>query len=380
MNTVFVVAGEVSGDLQAAHLVAEVRRRNPRLAVVGIGGSHLAAAGATVLHDSTTWGVIGHVDPVLHLRTYLRRLAQVEAAVRAVRPALLALVDFPAFNLRLAERLRRLVPILYYFPPMVSVRTGDRARNVARLQMRLLATLKREADAYRAAGADVVFIGHPVVDLARPRWSPTEIRAQFDLRERSLVVGLLPGSRLQEIRAHLPIMLDAAKAIRSRAGDVEFVLPVPAAELRAAIDAPVRASRLAVRMVSETYDAMAVSTVLLAAAGTATLEAAVLGVPMVAMYRLPWLSWVIARRVVSVRYAALPNILAGREIVPELLQDDMTAANVADAVTRLLLEPARREMMRRDLAAVASDLGGPGAIGRAADEVMHLLVGVATAQ
>ena len=373
MRTVFVVAGEVSGDLLAAPLIEVVRRRDPELQVVGIGGARMAAAGCRLLQDSTTWGVIGYVDPLLRLRTYLRRLRAVETAIRRTQPALLLLVDFPAFNLRLAARLGRRVPIVYYFPPLVSVRKGDRAALVARLGMRLLVTLRREETAYREAGADVVFIGHPILDLAVPSRPPSQARDSYAIPRQARVVGLLPGSREQEIRQHLRIMLDAAARIRAQAADVHFVIPVAAAALRPLIEPAARASRLPVHLVGEPYDAMAISTVLVTATGTATVEAAILGVPMVAVYRLPWPGMVIARRVVSVRHAALPNILAGEEIVPEFIQERMTPEAIAAEVLSLLANPDRRETMRAALRAVADGLGPPRALDRAANEVLRVL-------
>lgn len=373
MRTLFVVAGEVSGDLLAAPLIERVRRRDPQLRVVGVGGSRLEAAGCEILHDSTTWGVIGYLDPILRLRTYLRRLRTIEADVRRLRPHLLLLVDFPAFNLRLAERLLGSLPIVYYFPPLVSVRKGDRAALVARLGMRLLATLQREEAAYRRAGADVVFIGHPVLDLVAPRRTAEEARVALTIPHDVPVVGLLPGSREQEIRQHLRIMLQAAAQLHTQRPRVHFVIPVAARALRPAVESVARGTGLPLRIADDAHDAMSMSTVLVAATGTVTLEAAILGVPMVAVYRLPWPGMLIARRLVSVRYAALPNILAGREIVPELIQERMVPAAIAAEVLDLLSRPERREMMRADLRDVVEGLGPPGALDRAADEVARAL-------
>lgn len=369
---VFIVAGEISGDMQAADLVDHLRRRDPGISLVGVGGARMAACGVRCLMDSTTWGVIGHVDPILRLRTYLRRLARVVAAIRAERPDVLVLVDFPAFNLRVAERLGGLVPVAYYSPPLVSVRKGDRARRIARLRMRLLATLRPEAEAYAAAGADVTFVGHPGADLPGHAPDPPQARRTLGLPQGDPVVGLLPGSRLQEIRAHLPVMLRAAVLIAEAEPKTAFVLPVPAEEIRRAVEPLTEDHRPRIHVVNEIYAAMRAADVLVTATGTATIEAAALGVPMVAVYRLPLVSWLIATRIVAVRHAALPNILARREIVPELLQDRFTAPAVAAAATRLLRDQDRRETMRRDLLAVAAGLGPPGAAGRAAEEVLRL--------
>ena len=373
MRTLFIVAGEVSGDLLAAPLIEVLLRRDPDLEVVGIGGTRMASAGCRVLQDSSTWGAIGYVDPILHLRTYLRRLRAVETAIRRTQPRVLLLVDFPAFNLRLVERLRGQIPVVYYFPPLVSVRKGNRAALVAARGMRLLATFRREEEAYDRAGADVVFIGHPIVDLAAPTRSASESREMLGISSGAPVIGLLPGSREQELRQHLRTMLEAAARVSGRRPDVRFIVPVAAPPLRPAVEAALRRSPVPARAVDTSYEVMMASTVLVVATGTATLEAAVLGVPMVAVYRLPWPGMVIARRLVSVRFAALPNLLADRQIVPELLQERMTPEAIAGAVLALLDDPQRREAMRADLRAVAATLGPPGALERAADEVMRAL-------
>ena len=371
--SVFMVAGEVSGDMAAASLAAEVRRLDPGVELMGVGGPRMASAGVNVMINSAEWSAIGHVDPLLHLRTHLRRLRQVEQLIRRTCPTVLVLVDFAAFNLRLAEQLGGSVPIVYYFPPMVSVRRGNRAAKVARVKMRLLATLRPEAAAYAAAGADVVFVGHPAVDTVRPSMDGTRAREQFGIPAAVPVVGLMPGSRAQEIRAHLPILLAAAALLHHQRPDLWFVLPAPLPELADLVRPSVEASGLPVRVVAEIYDAMALCTVLIAATGTATLEAAVLGIPMVAVYRLPWLSWVIARRIVSVRYAALPNILADAEIVPEYLQQRMTPKAIAETVADLLADSRRRTAMKTSLHEVTTALGIPGAATRAAREVLSTL-------
>ncbi len=374
---IFVVAGEVSGDLNAAHLVRELRARDPSIEFTGVGGPYLAAAGTSLFLDSSLWGTIGYLRASQFL--LIPKLLQIEREIRSTRPDLLLLVDFPAFNLRLAERLGGLVPIVYYFPPMVSVRRGERARKVGALGMRLLAAFRPEAAAYQEAGADVVFVGHPAVDLTKPRWTAAEARTQFGVPRDAPIIGLLPGSRIGEITAHLPVMLRAAEVLQRQQRQLWFVVPLASERFRPIVSGFVAPANLPVRVTTEPYDVMAISDVIVTATGTATLEAAILAVPMVAVYRLPWLSWVIAHYVLTVRRAALPNILTGRDVVPELLQHRMTPEAIAGEVRRLLDEPARRTQMQRALREVASGLGEPGAVMRAADEVIAGLRRVARA-
>src|SRR5881409_3470693 len=211
----------------------------------------------------------------------------------------------------------------------------------------------------RAAGASIVGCT-----------TSTAARRRFGVPADAPIVGLMPGSRPQEIRAHLPVMLETARALREARPGLWFLLPVPTEYLARLVEPLVNSSDLQVRVVPEIYDAMAASDVLVAATGTATLEAAVLGIPMVAVYHLPWLSWKIAKRIASVPYAALPNILAGREIVPELLQDQMRSDVIAHTVQMLLTDAPRRAAMRTALREVAADLGPPGAAARAAHHVI----------
>jgi lipid-A-disaccharide synthase len=368
---IFVVAGEVSGDINAAHLVRELRRRDPSLSVSGVGGQYLASAGVSLFLDSSMWGTIGWLRASQF--TLVPKLLQIEREIRRAAPDLLLVVDFAAFNLRLAERLNGFVPIVYYFPPMVSVRRGDRARKVARLDMRLLAAFRPEAAAYQAAGADVVFVGHPAVDLTKPRWTPRQARAHFQIPEQAPVIGLLPGSRVSEINTHLPVMMRAADILWQKSPQLHFLIPLASEQFRTIVTRHATSTRFPVRVVSEPYDAMAISEVIVTATGTATLEAAVLAVPMIAVYRLPWLSWMIAHYVLTVRRAALPNILSKRDIVPELLQDRMTPEAIASEVRVLLDDPIRRRQMQMALREVASDLGSPGVVQRAADEVFAVL-------
>ncbi|HEV8353710.1 MAG TPA: lipid-A-disaccharide synthase, partial [bacterium] len=213
----------------------------------------------------------------------------------------------------------------------------------------------------------------PAVDMVRPMWDLDIRRARLGLSAGSRVVGLLPGSRAQEVALLLPIMLDAAARLARRHRDLEFVLPVAAPHLRPAVDRYVARTTLPVRVTAAVYDAMAEASVLMAASGTATLEAAVMGVPLVVGYRLPALSALIALAVLSTRRISLPNLLAGREIVPELLQNDLTPGRLAAQTGDLLESPARRAAMAADLRAAAAQLGPPGAVGRAADEVLGML-------
>ncbi len=346
-----IVAGEVSGDHQGALLAAALRRRRPDLALSGVGGPEMAAAGVDVLIESLRWGVIGYLEAYVRLPVFAVRFWRLVRLIERMGPDLLVLVDFPGMNRELVRHFSGRVPMVYFFPPQTHARRGRSAARMARAAIRLLAVFPFEAETYRRAGADVVFIGHPAVDAAAAVTTPREsLRAEWGVGSGP-VVGLLPGSRAQEIRAHLPPMLEAARALGETRG-VQWLLPI--AEVMQAAD------------------------LIGVAAGTAPVEAACIGVPMVAVVRLSRLTYWIGRRwVVTPEFDRLgftvPNIVMGRRIVPELLQDAVTGPRIRAEVERFLSDPAALARMRGDLGEVRQRLGPPGAVERAAAETLRAL-------
>lgn len=366
---VFLVAGEVSGDLHGADLARALRDLEPGVGLEGVGGRAMAAAGVRLVEDSTEWGVVGWIETARHLRAFLGRLDRVLAHLRADPPDVVVPIDFPGFNLTLLARLRGWLPAVYYVPPMVSIRRGPRAARVAGLGARLLPIFPFEADAYRRAGADAVFVGHPAVELARGAEPAPAARDRLGL-PAGPVLGLLPGSRRHELDALLPLLLEAARRVQAAVPDVSLLLALAAPAFRPAVEAGVAASGLAVRVLDGAREVMQASTVLLMASGTATVEAMVLGVPMVVTYRTSAFNWWFSYLAVNYRRAALPNILAREDVVPEFLQQRARPDLLADAVLGLLRSEAGREAMRRRLLELAATLGPPGAARRAAMEVL----------
>ncbi|MGH2349879.1 MAG: lipid-A-disaccharide synthase [bacterium] len=369
-NRIFLVAGEVSGDLHGADLARELLALHPQIRLEGLGGQRMAAAGVTLLEDSSAWGVIGWFEAARHLRPFLRRLDAVTTRLLDDPPSLVVPIDFPGFNLALLNRLRGRIRAVYYVPPMVSVRRGRRAARVASLGARLLAIFPFEAESYREAGADVTFVGHPAVDHMLVVDPSATVRARLGLAPDAPVLGLLPGSRQQELQLLLPRMLDAARRIRHDDPTVACLLALASPIFREAVEAEVSASGLPITIVDGARDVMTASTVLLMASGTATVEAMVLGVPMVVTYRGSGLSWLYVHLAVKSRWASIPNILAHEGFVPELIQGRATADAMSASVQALLRSPTEREKMQRRLKGLAGLLGPPGAARRAAGEIL----------
>ena len=376
---IFVVAGEVSGDHQAARLIGALRRARPDLEISGAGGGRMATAGARVLVDSTAWGLIGYVEAYIRLPIFALRYLRLVRLIERERPDLLLLVDFPGMNRELVRRFSGRLPIIYYVPPQTYARRGRSAPRMARAAVRLLAVLPFEAEAYRRAGADVVYVGHPAVDEAAPRPVGGAGRgaAPPESGGAGPLVALLPGSRAQEIRALLPPMLEAARELAARRG-ARFVLPLASPHLEAGVRAAIAASGVPVHVAEgRAVETMAAADVAVLASGTAAVEAACAGVPMVVVYRLSRLTaWIVRRFVVTGDVErsgfSIPNIVLGRRAIPELLQDAVGGPAIAREVEGLL-EPAAAARARADLAEVCRRLGPPGAVERAAAEVLTAL-------
>lgn len=374
----FVVAGEVSGDHQGQLIATALRRLRPDLRISGVGGAEMASAGVNILRETVRWGVIGYVETYVRLPVFALRFWTLVRLIERACPDLLLLIDFPGMNRELAGRFASRIPTVYYFPPQTYGRRGHSASRMARHPVRLLAVLPFEAQAYERAGADVRFVGHPAVDTtAMSPASRGTLRAEWGIAAGP-AVGLLPGSRTQEVRSLLPPMLDAARRLHAARG-AAFLLPVAAHHLRPAIEAAVASSGVPVRLVNgRALDVMAGSDVVVAASGTALVEAACLGVPVVAVYRLSRLTEWIARRFVvpsdlgRVGFS-IPNIVMGRRVVPELLQEDVTGPRISTEVDRLLTDQAAAAAMREDLGEVRRRLGPPGVLERAAGEVLRML-------
>jgi lipid-A-disaccharide synthase len=369
---VLLVAGEPSGDLHGATLARALAALEPGLAIAGVGGPRMAAAGVRLTHAIGGAAVVGGTEVVGRLPALARRLVQLFRLLRRTPPGVLVLIDFPDFNLQLARRARRLrIPVVYLFAPQVWAWRRGRVRAMARDISRVLAVFPFEMPIYQEAGVPVEFVGHPILD-ALPPFERRRARAGL-AGDGETLVGLLPGSRQAEVRRLLPVLLGAAQRVAARVPGVRFAVPLASANVPDAVDAAIRAARIRVRVVpGEAHRVMAAADLVLVASGTATLESACYGVPMVVVYRLSSLSYALARLVVrGVSHISLPNIVLGYGAVPELIQDRAAPAAVAEAAIHLLEDQPARLAQRTALAEVRARLGQPGAAERAARAVLR---------
>jgi lipid-A-disaccharide synthase len=370
---VLIVAGETSGDRHAARLVAALRSR-VRCDVRGVTGPALEAAGVARVAPMDALSVIGFTAVVARLPRVLGVYRRVLAAAREFRPDVAVLVDSPGFNLRLGPALRRLgVPVYYFIAPQVWAWHPGRARTMARWVDRLAVVFPFEEALFRDAGVTARFVGHPLREELAPECDAAQMRRRLGVAPGARVLGLLPGSRRGELRAHVPVMAEAAARLRATRPDLETVLAAAPGVTRASLVSmglPVAGLRIAeglTHAVQAHADACAV------ASGTATLETALLGNAQVIVYRTSPLNHWIARRLVTLRRIGLPNIVTGEDVAPELIQGDLTAERLAGTLAPWLDDPGARDTARARAARVGATLGGPGAFERAADWLREML-------
>jgi lipid-A-disaccharide synthase len=379
-----VIAGEASGDLHGATLCRALRALAPSRPLVGMGGDRMVAAGLGRLADVTAVAAIGGTEAFGPIPTLWAAWRRLKAALTGpVRPAALVLIDFPEFNLRLARVARRAgIPVVYFIPPQVWAWRPWRVRAIRARVSRVLAVFPFEGALYRAAGVPVEFVGHPVLDALDGAPTREAARRRLALGAGELVVGVLPGSRRQEIAGTLPVLKQAAARIAAARPEVRFVLaaaPVVASDASTGSGVGGLIKELGgsvppIRIVhGETYAVMRAADLLLVTSGTATLEAALLGTPMVVCYQFSRLTEAWVRVLTRIPWISLPSIALGRAVVPELYQRTFTAERVADTALGLLASPAAVAAQRAAFRELAGLLGEPGVGTRAARAVLSVL-------
>ncbi len=396
-TTIFISAGEASGEHYGALLTAALKQRfqsnGTEAHFIGMGGVRMETAGLERIVRAEDVAVMGLTEVVRHLPGIYREFRKLKRAIRERRPAVAVLIDSPEMHLRLARLFHRLgVPVIYFVSPQLWAWKKRRIQLVREYVRRMLVIFPFEETFYRERGVEAEFVGHPLADLPLPAIGREQFAAQNRLDATRTWIGLLPGSRPREIAMHLPKMLETARALvraekKEPAGDFQFLAPLAptlSAEQRERVaDLMHRsATGLTVRLTDDARATLSHARVSLVASGTATVEAALIGNPFVAVYRVSPLTYAIARRVVKVPHVAMPNLIAGRRLVPELIQNDFTAANSVQWIRRLLPDGPDRQSMVEGLVAVQEALRahptggrhqGGNAIERVAEVVLQQL-------
>ena len=368
-----VSCGEPSGDLYAAELTRHLRERRPDLEVVGLGGDRLEAEGARLLAHVRDVSVVGLFEVLRHLRRLRAVFRSLLNEVDRARPDLAVLVDYAGFNLRLARKLRaRGVPVAYYVSPQVWAWRRGRVRTIRETVSHMIVIFPFEEALYREAGVPVTFVGHPLVDLVKPAPDPAAFLTAAGLDPSRPVVAVLPGSRPQEVGHNIPPLAGALRLLAARRPELQFALAVATGLDPRRLDPALEGLPLT-RLSGQTHALMGAATLGLVASGTATVEAALVEMPMVVVYRLSRLTYTLGRPFVRVPHYAMANLIAGRRVVKELIQGDFTPEAVAEEALALLDDPPARAALRAELGEVRRRLGPPGASERAAGVVIGLL-------
>lgn len=369
-------AGEASGDMHAAAVAAEIHRLMPEAKLFGMGGAGMKRAGVDIIYDIENLGIIGVVEIIKHLPMFFRLRDFLREKMIEEKPDVLVCVDYPGFNMKLAHVAKELgIPVVYYIAPTIWAWNKGRAKPIARDVAQVASIFPFEAKAYEEAGAHVTFVGHPLVDVVKPTMTKEEAMAHFGGKNDVKRVLLMPGSRKNEIMGLLPVMLDAAKRLSANT-PCQFFLPraetIPMDFLvpylkKAGVDVVVTEGKQ--------YDLMQICDACIASSGTATLETALMELPTVLVYRLAAVTWFLAKLLVHVKYAGLPNLLLDREVTPELLQDKVTADNIYSILHPWLTDESAREANIQEIKAVRTALGAGGAVRRTAELILRTAEG-----
>lgn len=373
MAKILISAGEASGDIHAAAVTAALKRIDNTTEVFGMGGDELRAAGGEVLFDIKEHGVMGFVEVIKKLPDLFKLRSDFARVMDERKPDCLVVVDYPGFNMKLAKVAHdKGIPVVSYIAPSAWAWNKGRAKNVAKIVDKVACIFPFEYDVYKEAGAPVEFVGHPLLDIVHPAMERAEAEAWVGKEPDRPLVLLMPGSRLMEIEKMLPILLEGAKLLKKQMPQVQFAMPRAGTIPMELLQSKIKASGLQIKITEgHNYDLFSVADLALATSGTVTLEAALCGLPSVIVYRTSALNAFIARRVINIPNIGLPNIVAGRQILPELLQEDFTPAKVANTAMELLA-PERRVQLEANLAFMKARLGEPGAVNRVAQLILRI--------
>lgn len=375
---IFFLAGEHSGDLQGSIVIKHLKKIAPELEITGIGGKLMQEAGMNCIHSSDEMAVIGIVEAIRNFKRLKHIKSDVEKWLSANRPDMVILIDYPDFNRMVAEYAKSIgLHVLYYIMPQVWAWRSGRVKDFVKAIDECVVFFPFEVDIWQKGGTTCNWFGHPLIGTAVPSASKEEIQKKYEILNDQKVIGLLPGSRTQEIDYILPEMLGAADLIAEKYKNAQFLLPLAStieeSHVRSYID---KHPNINVRIVCDkAYDVMAVADVCIVTSGTATLETAIIGTPMVVVYRTNIITSVLTKYFIESEHIALPNVIAGKRIVPELIRDEFRADFIAREVSCILDDKDKQNRIRQQLNEVKKTLGEPGAGIRVAEHIANRIMG-----
>ena len=365
-------AGEVSGDVHGASLAREILELSPETELIGFGGDLMANAGVRLFKNFKDYNIMGVLEVIKNLRRIFQLLDDLTDFIAKERPDLLVLIDYPDFNWRLAKRAKKLgIKVFSYIPPSAWAWRKGRAVDCSKIADEFVAIFPFETKVYEDAGANISFLGNPLVDTVKTSMTPAQSREYFKIKDNEHVVLLMPGSRKQEINLLLQPMLDSTKLIAKAQPSTKFFLPLAAGVDVDKIEAAIKNSGVNIITVNEyRYDLMSIADAAIATSGTVVLEAALLNLPCVVLYKMAKLNYCIAKLFVHIDYFCLPNILLNKNVLSELLQDKVNPKTISDEILKLYVGNPNRENVVAELKSACAKLGPPGASRRVAQKIL----------
>jgi lipid-A-disaccharide synthase len=372
---IMIVAGEASGDLHGSNLVKAALQLDPELRFFGIAGPRMRAAGVEALVDSSEMAVVGLVEVLAHFDVIFHAYTTLKKVIRADPPDLLILIDYPDFNLRLAKLAKAAgVKVLYYISPQVWAWRVGRVKKIARVVDRMAVVFPFEVPFYEKERLPVTFVGHPLVDIVQPAMTREAAQRAFGLDPQHQTIGLFPGSRKSEIKRLLPVILNSATLLKQRFPEAQFILPLASSLSHADLAPHLEGCGLDIKVVEEQgYDVMQVCDAIITVSGTVTMEIALIGTPMVIIYRVAPLTYQIGIRLIKVDHAGICNIVAGERVVPELIQKDAEPVKIAAEIGRMLTDSAYAGAIKVKLAGIREKLGSGGCSAKVAGIALEML-------
>ena len=370
-----IVAGEASGDLHAAHLVEAIHHLDPNIRFSGLGGPLMQDAGVEIYQDITKIAVVGFVEVLKHYGKFKKAFDLILGKIKEQRPAAVILVDYPGFNLRLAQKIKKLgIKVIYYISPQVWAWKANRVEIIRECVDKMLVLFPFEKEFYKKFNINVTCVGHPLVNTIQVESTKEDFLRSAKLSTQKLTIGLLPGSREKEVQIHLPIMVEAAEILAKEFTQIQFLVARASTIPSSMIEASVRTSAVPMTIIEKnTYDAVHACDLCMVASGTATLETAILGKPMVVIYKTSLITWALARIFIKIPYIGLVNVVAGKKIVPECIQFEATGPKMAEELKNIFTNELKIVEIKEELRKVKDSLGESGASQRAAEAVLSTI-------
>jgi lipid-A-disaccharide synthase len=374
-KTILIVSGEASGDLHGSSLIRELKNINSHLQFFGIGGDKMKKEGMELIYHIDKLSIMGFFEVLKNIGLIREVMKTMVKLVHERKPDVVVLIDYPGFNLRFAKRVRKMgIPIVYYISPQVWAWGGNRVKKMKGLIDKMIVIFPFEVDIYKKLDINCEFVGHPLLEVVRPVLSKEDFQSKFDLQKNETLLGLLPGSRWQEVEKILPIMVQTAELLGARIKTLRIMLGLASTIKKEKVEIILGQFKSKVEIVENlTYDLMKHSDLLLVASGTATLESAILGTPFLVLYKTGFWTYLLAKSLVNIPNIALANVVAGKKIVPEYIQNKAVPKDIAEEMYDILTNKPRYKSIQNELSLVKEKIGEVGASKRAAQIINGII-------